>query len=318
MLFGAHVSSAGGIDKAVERAAELGCDCAPGVPAEPAHVAAAPPPRRTRPLPRAGRGGRSAAPSPRDLPDQPRRTDRARPSSVGGASLAQAAAHGARRSAPTGRDRPPRLAPRRGFEAGSSSSVPALERVLELAARRTWLLLENTAGRGRHDGPHVDELARSSTRSTSTRGSASASTAATCSRSGVDVRDPRRARRAARRARRAIGLDRLARCTSTTRDGARLQPRPPRQHRRRAIGGGHRGLPRAPAPAGPAGGARDAAGTRARARDAQCMRELGRLWRLGLGGLTCASRSSIRRPSPPLRRRAVPRARPRRAPRSSS
>jgi deoxyribonuclease IV len=46
-----------------------------------------------------------------------------------------------------------------GFEAGLERAVPALERVLELAGEGTWLLLENTAGAGGTMGLTVEELA---------------------------------------------------------------------------------------------------------------------------------------------------------------
>jgi deoxyribonuclease-4 len=46
-----------------------------------------------------------------------------------------------------------------GFEAGLERAAPALERVLELAGDGTWLLLENTAGAGGTMGLTVDELA---------------------------------------------------------------------------------------------------------------------------------------------------------------
>jgi deoxyribonuclease IV len=45
-----------------------------------------------------------------------------------------------------------------GFEAGLARAVPALERVLEACGRRTWLLLENSAGAGGTIGRSVDEL----------------------------------------------------------------------------------------------------------------------------------------------------------------
>jgi deoxyribonuclease-4 len=46
-----------------------------------------------------------------------------------------------------------------GFEAGLERAAPALERVLELAGDGTWLLLENTAGAGGTMGLTVEELA---------------------------------------------------------------------------------------------------------------------------------------------------------------
>jgi deoxyribonuclease-4 len=46
-----------------------------------------------------------------------------------------------------------------GFEAGLERAAPVLERVLELAGDGTWLLLENTAGAGGTMGLTVEELA---------------------------------------------------------------------------------------------------------------------------------------------------------------
>ena len=47
-----------------------------------------------------------------------------------------------------------------GFEAGLERVVPALEQVLELCSDETWLLMENSAGAGGTIGRSVDELAR--------------------------------------------------------------------------------------------------------------------------------------------------------------
>jgi deoxyribonuclease IV len=46
-----------------------------------------------------------------------------------------------------------------GFDAGLERAVPVLERVLELAGDGTWLLLENTAGAGGTMGRTISELA---------------------------------------------------------------------------------------------------------------------------------------------------------------
>ena len=46
-----------------------------------------------------------------------------------------------------------------GFEAGLERAAPVLERVLELAGNGTWLLLENTAGAGGTMGLTIEELA---------------------------------------------------------------------------------------------------------------------------------------------------------------
>jgi deoxyribonuclease-4 len=47
-----------------------------------------------------------------------------------------------------------------GFDAGLERAVPVLERVLELAGDGTWLLLENTAGAGGTMGRTIAELAQ--------------------------------------------------------------------------------------------------------------------------------------------------------------
>jgi deoxyribonuclease IV len=46
-----------------------------------------------------------------------------------------------------------------GFEAGLEHVVPALEQVLELCTDQTWLLMENSAGAGGTIGRSIDELA---------------------------------------------------------------------------------------------------------------------------------------------------------------
>jgi deoxyribonuclease IV len=46
-----------------------------------------------------------------------------------------------------------------GFDAGLERAAPVLERVLELAGNGTWLLLENTAGAGGTMGLTIEELA---------------------------------------------------------------------------------------------------------------------------------------------------------------
>ena len=70
MQIGAHISSAGGIDKAIDRAVRPGRRVGAGLHAEPAHVAADEPrPGELRPLPREVRRGRDRRrPLPRRLP----------------------------------------------------------------------------------------------------------------------------------------------------------------------------------------------------------------------------------------------------------
>ena len=78
MYIGAHLSSAGGIHTAVDRAGGDRRRVAAGLHAEPARLAADEPRSgELRPLPRAARRGRAARrPLPRALPLQPRRAER--------------------------------------------------------------------------------------------------------------------------------------------------------------------------------------------------------------------------------------------------
>src|SRR5262245_33877938 len=46
-----------------------------------------------------------------------------------------------------------------GFDAGLERAVPALRQVLELSTERTWLLMENSAGTGGTIGRSIEELA---------------------------------------------------------------------------------------------------------------------------------------------------------------
>ena len=46
-----------------------------------------------------------------------------------------------------------------GFEAGLERVVPAMQQVLELCSDETWLLMENSAGAGGTIGRSIDELA---------------------------------------------------------------------------------------------------------------------------------------------------------------
>jgi deoxyribonuclease-4 len=159
VLFGAHVSSAGGIYAAVGRATELGCRSLQVFPQSPRvwkpavhpdeHLA------RFRELATeaelvavchapylvnlAGTDGQMVERSEAVLA-QALRTAR------GMGALAVIVHLGSHLGS--------------GFDAGLERAVPVLERTLELAGDGTWLLLENTAGAGGTMGRTIEELAR--------------------------------------------------------------------------------------------------------------------------------------------------------------
>lgn len=158
MLLGAHVSSAGGISKAVGRATELGCRSLQVFPQSPRVWKPAVHPdedlARFRELAaEADLVAVSHAPYLINLAGtdaltierseavlaQSLRTTR----DLGG--LAVIVHLGSHLGS--------------GFEAGLERAAPVLERVLELAGDGTWLLLENTAGAGGTMGLTVEELA---------------------------------------------------------------------------------------------------------------------------------------------------------------
>jgi deoxyribonuclease-4 len=159
MLFGAHVSSSGGIWNAVDRAEELGCDAiqvftqSPRMWRPTAHTDEA----YARFRERRGEVGLGAvvchalylvnlaSPDPEIY---------AKSVAAMSASLTAAAAiesdgvifHvGSHLGS--------------GFEAGLERVVPALRELLEQTTERTWLLLENSAGAGGTMGRSTDELA---------------------------------------------------------------------------------------------------------------------------------------------------------------
>lgn len=158
MLLGAHVSSAGGIYRAVGRAEELGCRSLQVFPQSPRVWKPAVHPEedldRFRELAaEADMVAVSHAPYLINLaatePATVERSEAVLAQSLrttrGFGGLAVIVHLGSHLGS--------------GFEAGLERAAPVLERVLELAGDGTWLLLENTAGAGGTMGLTVEELA---------------------------------------------------------------------------------------------------------------------------------------------------------------
>ncbi len=159
MLFGAHVSSSGGISKAIDRAAEMGCDAVQVFTQSP---------RMWRPTEHAPdetarfRARREeeafgsvvchalylvnlASPDP-DVYAKSRAAMRATLEAADAIGADAVIFHpGSHRG--------------EGLEAGLERAVPALRQLLELTSDRLWLLLENCAGAGDTIGRTVSELA---------------------------------------------------------------------------------------------------------------------------------------------------------------
>jgi deoxyribonuclease-4 len=159
MLYGAHVSSAGGISKAIDRAEELRCDAVQVFTQSPrmwrptAHTEEETARFRAR---RAEAGIESVVCHALYLVNlaSPDREVHAKSVAAMRASLETAAAidadavvfHvGSHLGA--------------GLEVGLALVVPALRELLELTGDRLWLVLENSAGAGGTIGRSVDELA---------------------------------------------------------------------------------------------------------------------------------------------------------------
>ncbi len=158
MLFGAHVSSAGGIHSAVGRATDLGCRSLQVFPQSPRVWKPAVHPDGD--LARFGELATEAgvvavchAPYLVNLAGTDELTvERSE------AVLAQALRTGAGMGALAVIVHLGSLLGS-GFDAGLERAAPVLERVLELAGNGTWLLLENTAGAGGTMGRTIAELA---------------------------------------------------------------------------------------------------------------------------------------------------------------
>jgi deoxyribonuclease IV len=171
-----------------------------------------------------------------------------------------------------------------GFDAGLERAAPVLERVLELAGDGTWLLLENTAGAGGTMGRTVDELAIVIDRCDAHPWLGVCLDSAHLYGSGIDVGDAATVDALLDELDASIGLARLqalhindsAAELGSNRDrhanvgegliGERLSAflgRPRLQHLPAVL---------------------ETAGHEGKGPDARCMRELERLWRVGVGG----------------------------------
>ncbi|HET8742364.1 MAG TPA: deoxyribonuclease IV, partial [Gaiella sp.] len=158
MLFGAHVSSAGGISKAIDRAEELGCDAAQVFTQSP---------RMWRP---------TAHPAEEVARFRDRRVEAKIQAVVCHAlylvNLAGADRELHRKSVTAMRASMETAGSigadgvvfhvgshlGKGLEAGYKRAVPALRELLELTDERLWLVLENSAGAGGTIGRSLDEL----------------------------------------------------------------------------------------------------------------------------------------------------------------
>jgi deoxyribonuclease-4 len=164
MLFGAHVSSAGGISKAIDRAEELGCEAVQVFTQSP---------RMWKP---------TAHPDDEVARFRERRVEAGVRAVVCHAlylvNLAGADRELHRKSVTAMRASMETAAAidadgvvfhvgshlGKGLEAGYRRAVPALAELLELTGERLWLVLENSAGAGGTIGRSLDELATLSDR----------------------------------------------------------------------------------------------------------------------------------------------------------
>ena len=258
MLFGAHVSSAGGIYSAVGRATDLGCRSLPGLPAEPARVEAGRASGRgSRALRRARERGRRRGGLPCAVPGQPRGHGRAHSRALrGGARAGPAHRRGPGRAR---RDRAPGIAPRERLRSRPSSGPRPCS-----SGCSNWPATAPGCCSRTRRGPVARWAARSrSWRSWSSaaapiRGSGCASTARTCSaRASTSATWPP-SRRCSTSSTRRSGSTGSRPCTSTTRRWSSGQD----QDRHANVGEGLIGDRMAaflgrPPPAGPAGHPRD-------------------------------------------------------------
>jgi deoxyribonuclease IV len=170
-----------------------------------------------------------------------------------------------------------------GFEAGLERAAPVLERVLELTGDGTWLLLENTAGAGGTMGRTVEELARVMERCGRHSWLGVCLDSAHLFASGVDVGDVAAVDAMLDELDETIGLSRLLALhinDSQTELGSN-------RDRHANVGEGLIGerlsafLGRPRLQGLPA--VLETIGHEGKGPDALCMRELERLWRLGVG-----------------------------------
>ena len=214
MLIGAHVSTAGGLLKAVERAERARLRGDPDLQPEPADVAAdATTPRRTSPRSArrcdglAGRGGDD----PRGLPDQPRRAATGRCGEVAG--LADPRAPGRRRdrrrsassSTPARSRRTPATTPRKRAIGELISEALAETETCPIMLREHRRAHPQLLGR---DFDETAELIEQTAAAKRTR--ASASTAATCTPPATTSRTPEGVGELVDEIDAKVGLERLA------------------------------------------------------------------------------------------------------------
>jgi deoxyribonuclease-4 len=171
-----------------------------------------------------------------------------------------------------------------GFDAGVERATPVLRRMLELAGDGTWLLLENTAGAGGTMGLTVDELARVIDACGAPPWLGVCLDSAHLYASGVDVGDAGAVDALLDELDDRVGLDRLKALHVNDSQTALGSNR----DRHANLGEGLIGdrlsafLGRPRLQGLPA--VLETAGHENKGPDAQCMRELERLWRAGVGG----------------------------------
>ena len=209
MLFGAHVSSAGGISTAIDRAEELGCNAVQVFTQSPrmwrptAHTPEQVERFRSR---REGAGIRSVVCHALYLVNlaSPDPEIHAKSVTAMRASLETASAIGAEGvvfhvGSHLGE----------GLDAGLARVVPALAELLALTDDRLWLVLENSAGAGGTIGRSVDELATIFDRLDGHRRLGICLDSCHWWVSGVDVTDPDALDAALGELDERIGIDRL-------------------------------------------------------------------------------------------------------------
>ncbi len=233
MLFGAHVSSSGGIDTAIDRIETIGGDCAQVFTQSPrmwrptAHKPEAIERFKARRA-EAGIGGvvchalylcNLAAPDDviyeKSIATMCATVDAAVAIEADGVIFHVGSHLGA------------------GFDAGLARVVAALEKILEHCDGDTWLLMENSAGTGDTIGRSIDELATLVDALGRHPRLGICLDSCHLYASGYDVTDPAVVTALVRRGRRH---DRPRPASRTARqrqrDAARLEPRPPREHAR--------------------------------------------------------------------------------------
>ena len=266
MLFGAHVSAAGGISNAIDRIEEIGGNAVQVFTQSPrmwkptAHT-----PRRSSASASAGgrRGSRRCSCHALYLVNLASRDDR----------YGRTRSRRSRDAGDRARDRrrlgrvPRGLAPRRRLRRRRSGRRAVASRAPRADDRRPLALLENAAGAGGTIGRSIDELAALCDALAGTGGSASASTRATGGPRAWTSPTADALTEALDELDRRVGLERLRACTST------MPPRRSASNRdrhelvgRRADRGRARHLPRPPRVRRPARGSRDLAERLARHR----------------------------------------------------